>query len=428
MNNIISNYIIDFLARFNVSNTGIIAYSSDTDVSQKAKIIIIPSVDNFDIQTLPELPFPLFDNVPVLYGKPYIEKKEGKLIVHADIIASSFFMLSRYEEILKPEARDIHKRFIAKYSIVFDNGFGTRPIVDEYSNLLRTWLIEAGVDVSPINKGFSNIFLTHDVDNPFLYKDIYNTFKQCIKNILNYHYKPNPLNKYLNVIMDDYYTFPKIIAYDRFLKGNLQYFSIQSIYFFISAGTCFTKKYYNFRSKKNLELIKYLKKSDAEIGLHISYEAGLRPSKIIKEAKKLKKTLGTSSLISRNHYLLWREPEDITEMEKASITDDFTIGYADHIGFRVGTCRPYRFINPRTKELTNVTIHPLEIMDGTLHSGTYMNLDFENALIACKELINQVYKHNGELVLLWHNTEFIGENYQEKLYKAILEYIAGLTA
>jgi hypothetical protein len=55
-----------------------------------------------------------------------------------------------------------------------------------------------------------------------------------------------------------------------------------------------------------------------------------------------------------------------------------------------------------------------------------MNLDYENALTVCKKLIEQVYKHNGELILLWHNTEFIGENYQEKLYQVILEYIADL--
>jgi hypothetical protein len=113
-------------------------------------------------------------------------------------------------------------------------------------------------------------------------------------------------------------------------------------------------------------------------------------------------------------------------MEQAGITDDFTLSYADTVGFRVGTCRPYRFINPQTKELTNVIIHPLEIMECTLDRENYMHLDYEDALCKCKEIINQVHKHNGELVLLWHNTEFLGKNYQERLYKTILEYIGGL--
>jgi hypothetical protein len=421
MDNILFSYILDFLARFDVSETGLVAYSKDIAFSQKAKIIIIPAVENFNIQALPGSPFPLLDGVPILYGKPHIERTNEKLIVYADIIASSFFLLSRYEEILKPSCRDAHRRFIAKYSVIFNAGYGLRPLVDEYSNLLRKWLVDTGVDVPPVAEGFSTIYLTHDVDRPFRYNNAYITFKQCVKNAINYHYNEHPIKKYFNGVIDDHYTFPRIIEYDNNLIKKVK--NIKIIYFLITAGTFFKQKYYNFFSKKISRLINYLKESNAEIGLHISYEGGLHPRKIKKEAEKLKNLLGISSLISRNHYLLWREPEDITEMEKAGITDDFTLGYADHIGFRVGTCRPYRFINPRTKELTNVTVHPLEIMDGTLHGNTYMNLDYENALTVCKKLIEQVYKHNGELILLWHNTEFIGKNYQEKLYKAILEYI-----
>jgi hypothetical protein len=113
-------------------------------------------------------------------------------------------------------------------------------------------------------------------------------------------------------------------------------------------------------------------------------------------------------------------------MEQAGITDDFTLSYADAVGFRVGTCRPYRFINPRTKALTNVVVHPLEIMECTLNRAGYMNLDYEHAFAICKEIVTQVHEHHGELVLLWHNTEFLDLNYQEKLYKSILDYITKL--
>jgi hypothetical protein len=64
------------------------------------------------------------------------------------------------------------------------------------------------------------------------------------------------------------------------------------------------------------------------------------------------------------------------------------------------------------------------MMEGTLDRAIYMHLDYEGAFEYCKELINQVHAHNGELVLLWHNTEFLGLNYQERLYKNILNYIA----
>jgi hypothetical protein len=234
------------------------------------------------------------------------------------------------------------------------------------------------------------------------------------------------LKKYFNEQFDEYYTFPKIINYDKTFQESLAEIPVEVIYFFITAGSLINRKYYNFFLKKTERLINIVKASGAKLGLHISYEAGANPKAIQHEAKRLMDKLGLTALISRHHYLQWREPKDVEFMEQAGITDDFTLSYADKVGFRLGTCRPFRFINPHTKELTNIMIHPFEIMECTLSLEKYMYLGYEDAFSQCKEIIDQVYKHNGELVLLWHNTEFIGQNYQEKLYIEVLDYIKGL--
>jgi hypothetical protein len=420
------DYIIDFLSGFSISESGVIYYGPIKNVPEKAKIIIIPvKIDNTP-NFLPVVPLKKIDGVPVLYGEPKIERQGCWLICHADIIASSFFLLSRYEEILKPECRDQHGRFCAKDSIIFQQGYGNRPLVDEYGVLLRKWLREVGVTTPPEKKGFSKIYLTHDVDIPFRFERIPTVCKQYIKNILHYNYSKYPLKKFMYEQSDEYYTFPKIINYDREIQKKVPHVSVESIYFLISAGSFFNRKYYNFFSNKTKRLINTLSKSGARLGFHVSYEAGVNPRKIIHESARLKKRLGIEKIISRHHYLQWREPEDVIYMEQAGITDDFTLSYADAVGFRVGTCHPYRFINPKTKELTNVTIHPLKIMECTLERNSYMNLDFESALEACKKIVKGVYDMNGELVLLWHNTEFLNLNYQEKLYKSILNFIADL--
>ena len=306
---------------------------------------------------------------------------------------------------------------------MFQQGFGNRPLVDEYGVLLRNWLREAGVTVPEGKKGLSKIYLTHDVDEPFRFGRIISVGKQYIKNMLRYNYSEHPFQKFLNEQHDDYNTFSKIINYDKNLQEILSEIPVEIIYFIITAGTFFNQKYYNFFSKKINRLIAFLNTSGAQFGLHISYEAG-KKSKLIKvEMERLKDKLKLTVLNSRHHFLQWREPEDVVYMEKAGIAEDFTMSYADCAGFRVGTCRPYRFINPRTKELTNVVVHPFEIMECTLDHKDYMNLDYESALTQCKNIIDQIYKYNGELVLLWHNTEFTGKNYQEKLYVSVLEYI-----
>jgi len=422
-----AEYIINFLACFPISESGIVHYGKIEDASADANIIIVQAFNNFEITSLPETPFIQIDNTPILFGGTKIEKQNGRLIIYADIIASSFFLLSRYEEILKPNCRDKHGRFCAKDSIVFQQGYGNRPLVDEYGVLLRKWLREIGVTIPEEKEGFSKIYLTHDVDEPFRFSRLYIVFKQYLKNILNINYSSSPLKKYLNEQYDEYNTFSKIINYDKTLRESLPEIPVEVIYFLITAGSFFNIKYYNFYSKKINSLLDFLKTSGVKLGLHLSYEAGKNPRKIKNEAKKIMGKLSLISLVSRHHFLRWRKPQDIEFMEQAGIADDFTLTYADNAGFRVGTCRPYRFINPKTKELTNVIIHPLEIMECSLSLNKYMNLDYEDALNVCKEIINQVYKHNGELVLLWHNTEFLGLNYHEKLFISILDHIIELS-
>jgi hypothetical protein len=395
----------------------------------KAKLVIQPSKFFAEMvygtkASLPSTPLELIDNIPILFGNKKIERRGSTLITHADIIASVFFLLSRYEEILKPECRDQFGRFLAKDSIIFQQGYGLRPLVDEYGVLLRKWLREIGAAVPPEQKGFSKIYLTHDVDNPFRFERFKTVYKQYIKNMLHYNYCGSPLKKYIDERYDDFYTFPAIIDYDRKYKEKLPHIPVESIYFLISAGSLLNRKYYNFTSKKIGRLITALVESGAKLGLHVSHEAGVDPQKISDEAKRFTKKLKQYSSFSRHHYLRWREPEDVVHMERAGITNDFTLSYPDAAGFRVGTCHPYRFINPRTKTLSNVVIHPLEIMECTLAHNDYMNLDYEHALETCKEIVTQVYKYHGELVLLWHNTEFLGLNYQKELYKQILDYIA----
>jgi len=65
-------------------------------------------------------------------------------------------------------------------------------------------------------------------------------------------------------------------------------------------------------------------------------------------------------------------------------------------------------------------------MECSLDRREYMGLDYDHALAACRGIVDQVYRHNGELVLLWHNTSFCGAGYHEQLYRALLEYAGAL--
>jgi hypothetical protein len=151
-------------------------------------------------------------------------------------------------------------------------------------------------------------------------------------------------------------------------------------------------------------LIKLCRKKNITFGLHASYEAGLNPNRILDEKKNLNRITKRKTVLNRHHYLNTREPEDMQALITAGITDDFTMGYADVAGFRLGTCRPVKWINPQTRKITSLTLHPLTIMDKSLSDKRYMYLNAHEANEYCIQLINVVESWNGELVMLWHNT------------------------
>jgi hypothetical protein len=112
----------------------------------------------------PALPLADIEGTPLLYGEPRVEHQGGGLVVHGDIIASAYYLLTRYEEWICPDVRDEHGRFPGRESLPFRAGFINRPLVDEYSELLRKWAALVGIELPEPNRRFS-ILLTHDVDS-----------------------------------------------------------------------------------------------------------------------------------------------------------------------------------------------------------------------------------------------------------------------
>lgn len=422
-------YIIEFLVGKDFARY--VSYGSE--LSAEAKISIMRS-NFFDegvygtSDTLPKTPFSFLPetDIPFLFGSPKIERTDdGSVVLYADLVASSYFMLSRYEEIVKPECRDKYGRFLAKDAVVFQQGYGMRPLVDEWGRYLRNLLRQSGVDVPSEKRGFSKIWLTHDVDLPFRVPD----FKTCIfetaRTVLHRNNcLRNPIGIYLSEKKDPLYTFHWLIEQDGKLKEKLGSELVESVYFLIAGKSTRKNKYCSVKSKKYVRLLELLKKNNSTFGLHVSHEGGENPSAIKDEIERLPSCVDRSNLFSRNHFLKWCEPEHVEEMEKAGIKHDFTLEYADCVGFRTGTCKPYKFINPKSLKITGVAIHSMQIMECSLPEKQYMGLDFNGALEKCEEIIDKVFEHNGELVLLFHNSAFYGgENYYMELYIDVLDYM-----
>lgn len=425
------HYIIRFLLGEDIPGeiVAAVGYTSNSKQYDRYSIVIVPSgfFKNHTYGTtasLPELPLQEIEGTPLLFGTPKIEMVRDTLVIHADLIASTYFLITRYEEIIQRNLRDEHGRFPGKQSLPYRAGFLHRPIVDEYRLLLRKWLRQYGLNIPEIPKKPKHIYLTHDLDAPTLYR----TWKGVVRSIREGRGIVRSLQGRYGPVEDDpYYTFPWMFEQNNILREQLGKDICQAILFIRSGGKSKQDKpHYSLRSNDMCKLISSTLANDMKIGLHSSYQAGMDPSLVGKEKAILEDSVGKSIRLNRHHFLDSREPEDMTHLEAAGITDDFTMGYADVAGFRLGTSYPVRWINPVSRRLSSITLHPLTLMDCTLEEKKYMGLDYEEALAYSLSLAEQVKNVGGELTILWHNTSAQENNksYLRKLYSHLLNELA----
>ena len=86
------------------------------------------------------------------------------------------------------------------------------------------------------------------------------------------------------------------------------------------------------------------------------------------------------------------------------------------------------FFNVLEKKELKLKIRPLIVMEGAL-----LQYDKEKSLDLIEQeildLIDIVYRYNGEFVVLWHNDHFYRYEYQNHaiIYKRIIEHVGLLT-
>lgn len=431
----IINYILQFLLGDHITPEikGQVGYTSNPEEFHLYKLVILHSTFfDADIygteQTLPQLPLHIWEENPILFGDPFTEQMGETRILHADLIASTFFLISRYEEMVRRNVRDVHGRFPGKESLPYRAGFIDRPLVEQYGKLLRAQLREVGCDAPEPPSQIQKIYLTHDLDQIAHFR----TVRSLVGGLLRGLKRPKEGHKAMKsffggIRYDPWYTFPFLYKVNNELINIIGKARCEAILFIRSGGgkRKEDRPFSNLIHPDYKKLIRYSKKKGVTIALHSSYNAGINPDLIHEEKKKLDHHVRNLSNYNRNHYLDSREPEDMQALIEAGITDDFTMGYADMAGFRLGTCRPVKWINLQTKQVTPLTLHSLAIMDISLSDKRYMYMNAHDAYQYCEQLINCVESYNGELVLLWHNTmvEKTVQLYHRKLYREVIKYL-----
>lgn len=446
----ITQYLIDFLVgpllveafagdrylrRFDA-----IGYTNHPEEMKRYPIVIRPS-DFFDFSvygteaSLPQLPLQSWRGIPLLFGDPREEWSEDgtQLILHADLIASSYFLMTRYEEMYRRGLRDPYGRFLGKDSLPYRADFLHRPIIDEYGEALRQILLESGIAekhhlrMEERPQTFSAVNLTHDLSRPYNYRGLRSFLRAVLKE------RMNPKEAFHRCFgkdkEDDYYTFPKFLRWDRATCDHLGQ-ERGSIYFFLRVESKheLDKPSYHPQSHYLRRVLAQGEKYGVRLGLQCSYAAGHDPRRVARERQLFERLFHKRPQGFRYNKLASCEPEDLLQAYTSGFRHDFTMGYPDVVGFRLGTCRPVRFINPTTRMLTDLVLHPLLLRDLTLSDRRYMGLQHEEAERIATGLVRTTARYHGELTLLWHNDLLSQQTHpwHSVLYRSLLRLIEEL--
>lgn len=319
-----------------------------------------------------------------------------KSAIPFDIFASSFYLLSRYEEYL-PHVKDEYGRFLATESIAYKHGFLDQPVVDIWTYKFREALEKYFPEFSFPERTYS---IRPIIDVPSAYtfklKGIMRTLGGAIKDFFQFRFK----NLYTRFAVlsgfkhDPYDTFKYII-------NRQKQSSYKFLFFFLIGDYSTYDKGINASKKKFRSLIKHIA-DYCEVGLKTSFFAIDDKTILKKEKRQMEDIINTSLTASRHSFSKLNLPESYRNLIELEVMEDYTMGYVNHIGFRAGSCTPFLFYDLDYEVQTPLKVYSYQIMDYALLKNHSL-LDKKKAL---NEIIRAVKNVNGEFIPVFHNYTF----------------------
>jgi hypothetical protein len=345
-------------------------------------------------------------------GPLFVPESNYSIRCTVDLLTSLLLVLSRFEETLDVP-RDEHDRFSAFSSMAWRDSYLHRPIVDEWGLAFTEAVQFLLPGWQPERKEFS-VKLGHDVDElgiPF-------RLQSAISHTVRRRAPRATLRDLASIFGRTETTYQLLL---REVVGLAKARAIDSAVYwkFTHSGPHDTG--YDPRDPAILVMLSNCRKAGVELGIHPSHQSYDSPAKFRREVSALKQLLEQNSLGGRQDFLRWR-PETWFDWEEQGIAYDASVGFADHIGFRAGTCHPYRpWLVGRGREANLLEI-PLIAMDSTLLG--YMNLHEEAALEKVRDCIARCRAVGGVFSLVWHNTRIMNPRHRW-LYTRILDSLQG---
>jgi len=325
-----------------------------------------------------------------------------------DIFSASFYLLSRYEEYIVPKF-DTHQRFKAEESLAYKHHFLQIPLVDiwamELGNIIQKQYPEINYTLSEYHEIHS-----FDIDFAYKYKGLskFRFYKKALGNMLRFNFS-ELIKMFDQSLADEYDT------YD-FIFQELEKQKASSIFFFLVAEKI-------GQHDKNLlptnpiyqQLIKHIS-IKFPMGVHHSYHASTIKQMLQNETNVLSKISNQPIENSRFHFLKFKLPNSYNYLIETNILYDYSMAYANKIGFRASSCKGFNFYNLAENKATLLNVFSPCVMDVTLKN--FEKFSPNEATETINKMKQAVKNVNGTFISIWHNSN-LSNSAEWKDWKAV---------
>jgi hypothetical protein len=334
----------------------------------------------------------------------------------ADLPAATLFALCRVEETQQRQL-DTHTRVTANNSVAFRDDFLDRPVVDEWG-LAFAQAIEALVPGWRPKPRRLRAKISHDVDEVGVGVGLWQVRRNGNRALLartGWMMLPFDVRRAIKLglehrdLLEGAEQFwrsvapgqPSCLELVLTAVGATQRRGLDSAVYWKASRLGPYDSGYDPRHDRIRKVIQWLWQHRVENGVHPGYGTFGCSQELQAELQILRSVLGTDQLGGRQHYLRWC-PDTWIDWENCGLAYDSTVGYADRIGFRAGTCVPYHpWLLPLDREARLLEI-PLLVMDTCLLES--MRLRGDKLLNAVSRLIHTCRVVGGVFTFLCHNT------------------------
>ena len=328
-----------------------------------------------------------------------------------DIFASSFYLLSRYEEYL-PHVKDESGRFPASESLAYKKSFIKSPVVDIWAYKFKDLLELRFPDIEIRKRDYvaTTIISVSHVFN-FKNKGFLRTLTGTIKDIsrLKFTRVSDRIKVLLRLKKDPYNVFEDLISFIKRHKAKMVFMFQLSDYNVYDRNINHNRL--NYKS-----IIKYMA-DYSKVGLRLGYFA-VKELKALKSEKKRFENIihGPLQNVLNSKYNLML-PEHYSYLNELEITNDYSMGYPQTPGFRAGTTTPYLFFDINMEVTTPLTVHPY-----IFHSQICLSKNQAELEIIIDDMAEQLKAVGAPFISVFKNRDF-SEYSDKNLHYSLLERI-----